>query len=74
MDYVDVGTITATQANINGAGFSGSYSSGSIFTFVDSDTFAIRTTGDNAGESRTYTFTDVDTGIILRASDAHTGA
>lgn len=73
MDYVDVGTITATQVNLNGAGFSGSYSSGTIFAFTDEDTFAIRTTGDNAGESRTYTLTDADTGVVI-ANAVHTGA
>lgn len=70
-NFVDVGTVLLAQHNLNGAGFS-TFTDPTTFTFTDGQTTALQTTGDNAGESRTYTLTDVTTGKLI-ATVVHTG-
>ena len=70
-DFVDVGTINFAQHNLNGAGFS-TFSDPTTFTFTNGQTTALQTTGNGAGESRTYRLTDVTTGKVI-ATVVHTG-
>lgn len=69
--FVDVGTVLLAQHNLNGAGFS-TFTDPTAFTFTNDQSTALQTTGDNAGESRTYTLTDVTTGRVI-ATVVHTG-
>lgn len=71
-NFIDVGTILLSAHDLNGAGFS-NFTDPTIFTFTDGQTTALRTTGDGAGESRTYTLTDVTTGKVI-ATAVHVGA
>lgn len=70
--FVDVGTVLAARHNLNGAGFS-SFTDPTTFTFTNGQTTALQTAADNAGESRTYTLTDVASGKVIATAE-HTGA
>lgn len=71
ISFVDVGTVLAAQYNKSGAGFV-PFSSGDTITFANGDSLLLRTTGDNAGESRTYTLTDVTKSRVV-ATALHFG-
>lgn len=71
-DYVDVGTVTASQTSKNGGAFTGA-SDPTTITFANGDTLAFRTNGNNAGESRTFTLIDDTTSQII-GTYVHTGA
>jgi hypothetical protein len=71
-DYVDVGTITSSETSQNGAGYAFAGDPTTI-TFANNDTIAFRCNGNGAGESRTFTLIDVDTGNII-GTYTHTGA
>jgi hypothetical protein len=69
--WVDVGTVLLAQLNLAGAGFS-SFINGELFV-TSTASILLRTTGCNAGESRTYTITDYLTSKVI-ATVVHTGA
>ena len=70
-NFVDVGTVALARHNLNGEGFS-NFSDPTTFTFTDGQSTALQTTNNDAGESRTYTLTDVTTGKVI-ATVVHTG-
>lgn len=70
--YVDVGTVGLSKYNKNAAGLV-NLSDATVVTFANGDSLLLQTLGDNAGESRTMTLTDVDTGTVI-ATVVHTGA
>lgn len=72
INFSDFGTVLFAQFKQNAAAFS-NFSDGDTITFANNDTLTLRTTGDNAGESRTYTLTDVQTNRVI-ATAVHTGA
>ena len=68
----DAGTINNSLTSKNGAAFA-SVGDPETITYANGDTLAYRTTGNTAGESRTFRLTDVDTNRIIGAY-VHTGA
>ena len=72
ISYVDMGTILDHQYKKNSGAFT-SFASGESPSFANGDTLTLRTTGDNGGESVTYTLQD-NTRQITIQSPVHTGA
>ncbi len=70
--FVDVGTILSIQYSKNGGAFT-AFVENDIITFANGDTLAIRTTGNGAGESRTFRLFDVTRGVAI-GTYVHTGA
>ncbi len=70
--WVDSGTVLLGQCNLDAAGFV-SFSSGDVLVASNGWSILLRTTGCNAGESRTYTITDYLTSRVI-ATVVHTGA
>lgn len=68
----NVGTITNSLTSKNSAAFA-SLADPETITYANGDTLAYRTTGNGAGESRTFRLTDVDTGRFI-GTYVHTGA
>lgn len=66
-NYVDVGTITATQYSRNGGGFTGISDGGTTVAFSNGDTLAIRTTSVGVGESRTLDLIDNTTNTVIES-------
>lgn len=62
--FIDVGTILSIQYSKNGGAFTAIVEN-DILTFANGDTLAIRTTGNGAGESRTFTMRDVTRGAAI---------
>jgi len=71
INFSDIGTVLFAQFKQNAAAFS-AFSDGDIIGFANNDALILRTTGDNPGESRTYTLTDVTTGKVI-ATVFHAG-
>lgn len=70
--FIDVGTISNIQYSKNAGAFT-TFVENDVITFADGDTLAIRTNGNGAGESRTFTLTDQTTGRTI-GTYVHTGA
>lgn len=73
LNYVDVGVVTSTRYNPNGAGLTTITDGSDTSAFTNGQTILVQTNGITAGESRTVTLKDKTTGTVI-ATVIHTGA